>query len=262
MKLGLEGRTALVGGASSGIGKAIAGALLDERANVVIVARDAKRLEAAARDLERRHGRAAMPVTADLTDAAAIEGLLERAHRRYETIDILVANAGGPPSGPFEAHDDDAWEAAFRLNLLSGVRLARALLPGMREQRWGRIVFLTSLTVKQPEPGLILSNSVRAGVSGLAKTLSQEVAADGITVNSVCPGLTDTERLQALARANAERDGVTPDDVQARWLAAIPAGRLGRPEEVGDAVAFLASERAAYITGVALLVDGGYVKGL
>lgn len=262
MDLELEGRSAIVAGASSGIGKAVAAALLREGARVVICSRDAARIEAAADDLERHGGRRPLPMVADVTDAAAITRLVAEVGERQGPLHIAVANAGGPPSGPFEAHDDAAWEAAFRLNLLSGVRLARAVLPGMRAARWGRIIFLTSLTVKEPLPGLILSNSVRAGVTGLAKTLAREVASDGITVNSVCPGFTDTERLGELALASAARQDTTPAAIRQGWIDAIPLGRLGRPAEIGDLVAFLASERAAYLTGITVQIDGGYVKSL
>ncbi len=262
MDLGLQGKTAIVVGASSGLGEAVAATLLAEGVQVTIASRSAERLAAAAGRLEIATGHAPHPIVADVTDGAAVRRLIEGTLDHHGALHIMVANAGGPPSGPFDTHDDQAWEAAFQLNLLSGVRLARAALPTMRRQRWGRIIFLTSLTVKQPLPGLILSNSVRAGVTGLAKTLSQEVAADGITVNSICTGFTETERLNELATAGAERQQTTAAAIRQGWIDAIPTGRLGRPQEIADATAFLASERAAYITGVALQVDGGYIKGL
>jgi 3-oxoacyl-[acyl-carrier protein] reductase len=262
MELELHGKVAIVTGASSGIGRAAAASLLGEGAEVVIASRDEARIQRAGGELEAETGRAPLAVAADVTDVAAIERLVETTRQRCGAPQVVVVNAGGPPSGPFESHDDGAWETTFRLNLMSGVRLVRAVLPAMREAGWGRIIFLTSLTVRQPEPGLILSNSLRAGVTGFAKTLSREVAADGITVNSICTGFTDTERLNELAAANAARQGTTPDAIRQGWLDSIPAGRLGEPREIGDAVAFLASARAAYITGVALQVDGGYVRGL
>ena len=262
MDLGLARRVALVTGASSGIGKAVARSLLAEGARVTIAARDPGRLEEAARDLEAATGARPFTAAADVSDPALAGALVEDTERRFGTVHILAVNTGGPPAGGFADHDDHAWESAFQLLLMSAVRLARAALPAMRAQRFGRIVFLTSLTVKQPEPGLILSNSLRAGVTGLAKTLSREVAADGITVNSVCPGYTATTRLDELALAHARREAVSPEVIRARWLAGIPCGRLGRPEEIGDLVAFLASERAGYITGTAIAVDGGAIRGL
>jgi 3-oxoacyl-[acyl-carrier protein] reductase len=182
--------------------------------------------------------------------------------RRFGRIDVLVTNAGGPPAGPFESHNIDAWRQAVRINLESVIHLISATLPGMKERRWGRIINVTSIAVKQPVDNLILSNSIRAAVTGLARTLANEVAPFGVTVNNVLPGWTRTERLDELASAVAARARITEDDVRAKWHSEIPAGRLGEPREFAALVTFLASERASYITGTSITVDGGWVKSL
>jgi 3-oxoacyl-[acyl-carrier protein] reductase len=173
-----------------------------------------------------------------------------------------MTNTGGPPSGPFENHGPEVWDEAVRQNLMSVVNLTRAVLPGMKERGWGRIVNVTSIAVKQPVDGLMLSNSIRAAVTGFARTLANEVAAQGITVNSVMPGFTGTDRLGELADKTAARDGIGPEDVYRRWAAEIPVGRVGDPKEFAALVAFLASERASYITGASIPVDGGWIKAL
>jgi 3-oxoacyl-[acyl-carrier protein] reductase len=181
---------------------------------------------------------------------------------RFGQIDILVNNAGGPPTGTFMGFDDEAWEAALQLNLMSTVRLCQAVLPGMRSRRWGRIVNMTSASVKQPIDGFILSSTARSGVVGMAKTLANECAAEGITVNNVCPGWTLTDRVKSLAEERAAKEGKTIQDVVDDYAADIPARRLGHPDELAALVVFLASERAAYITGTTIQVDGGYVRSL
>jgi 3-oxoacyl-[acyl-carrier protein] reductase len=177
-------------------------------------------------------------------------------------VDILVTNGGGPPAGPFESHDDAAWRAAVRTNLESVIGLTRAVLPGMKARRWGRIINVTSIAVKQPVDGLILSNSVRAAVTGFARTLANEVAPHGVTVNNVMPGYTRTARVDELARANAARRGTSPDDEFAAWERQIPMGRLGEPAEFAAMVAFLASAQASYTTGASIPVDGGWIRSL
>jgi 3-oxoacyl-[acyl-carrier protein] reductase len=177
-------------------------------------------------------------------------------------VDILVNNAGGPPAGPFEQHSWDAWEKAVQLTLRSAVELTRRVLPGMRERRWGRIVNITSIAVKQPVDGLILSNSLRAAVTGWARTLATEVARDGVTVNNVLPGYTRTDRVEQLNSARAASEGVGVEEVQRRIEAQIPMGRLGEPREFGAMVAFLASERASYVTAQSIPVDGGWIRAL
>lgn len=262
MDLGLNGRVALVAAASRGLGKAIAWELAREGADVAICARGKTQLKETAREIAADTGSRVLAVAADVSVAKDVADLVTAVLQRFSRLDILVNNAGGPPSGPFAIFSDEDWRQAMELNLLSAVRLSRAVIPSMRANHWGRIINLTSVAVKQPIPDLILSNAARSGVIALAKTLSFELAPEGITVNSVCPGFTRTERVEELARARAEREGKDVQEVMASYERQIPMGRLGRPEELAALVAFLASERAAYITGVAIQVDGGYVRGI
>lgn len=263
MELGLRGKSALVCGASAGIGKAVAEALAAEGVDLLLVARRSELLSPLCEALRNRHGVRAEFVAADLSSLEGCEAALSESHRLFGGVDILVANAGGPPAGGFEAStSEEALKAAWELTFLSAVRLVRGVLPAMREKRWGRIVAITSVSVFEPIPGLALSNAYRPALTGLLKTLSDEVAHEGITVNSVCPGYTDTERMASLAQTTATREGATPETIRARWTQVIPAKRLGRPVETAAAVAFLCSQPAAYITGVALPVDGGRLRGL
>src|SRR5690606_11558418 len=193
-------------------------------------------------------------IAADLTDPAAVEALIEDAGRRLGPVDILVTNTGGPPSGPFEAHGPEVWRQAIERNFESVVNLVRAALPGMKERRWGRILNVTSISVKQPVAGLILSNAVRAGVTGFARTIANEAAPFGVTVNNTLPGYTRTERLVELADAIAGREGGTAEDAYGRWESEIPMGRVGEPHEFAALAAFLCSERASYITGQSVAV--------
>ncbi len=262
MDLGLNGRVALVAAASRGLGKAIAWELAREGADVAICARGREQLRQTAEEIAQDTGRRVLAVVADVTQAQEIAGLVTAVVEKFGRLDILVNNAGGPPPGPFASFSDEDWRNALDLNLLSTVRLSRAVIPFMRANGWGRIINLTSVSVKQPLSDLVLSNAARSGVIGLAKTLALELAPDGITVNSVCPGFTMTERVEELARARAAREGRSVKEVLAGYEAQIPMGRLGLPEELAALVAFLASERAAYITGVAIQVDGGFVRGV
>jgi len=262
MDLGLNDKVALVTAASRGLGKAVASELAREGVCVAICARGGETLRATARGIATDTGAEVLPVVADVTVPAEIKRLVSSVEERFGRIDVLVSNAGGPPSGTFEEFDDAAWEAAWRLNLLSTVRLCRAVLPGMRTRGWGRIVNITSATVKQPMDGLILSSAARCGVVGMAKTLAGECAAQGITVNNVCPGYTLTDRVKNLAEEQAAKKKKTVQEVIDGFAEQVPARRLGRPEELAALVAFLASERAAYITGATIQADGGYVRSL
>jgi 3-oxoacyl-[acyl-carrier protein] reductase len=262
MDLGLQDKVALVTAASKGLGKAIALQLAQEGALVAICSRSEESLQATAAEIAAAAGQEPLYVAADVSDAAAIDRLIGAVHDRYGQIDILVNNAGGPPPGVFPELSDQQWERAVDLLLLSTVRLTRAVLPEMRERQWGRIINSVSVSVKQPISGLMLSNSVRAAVIGLAKTLSQEVARDGVTVNNLLPGSIYTDRIEQLNAATAKRTKSTPDEVRRAAEADIPVGRYGRAEEYAAAAAFLASEQASYITGVSLLVDGGVYRGL
>jgi len=262
MQLGLEGKVALVAAASKGLGRAIAAELATEGAMVSMCARDGTALERARREIEALTGRQPLAISADVSRPDDVARFVDTTLARLGRVDILVTNAGGPPAGPFESHDAAAWERAFRLTLASAVELARRVLPGMKERRWGRIVNVTSIAVKQPVDNLILSNSLRAAVTGFARTLANEVARFGITVNNVLPGYTRTERVESLAQARSAQEGITVDAVRADLERQIPAGRLGEPEELAALTAFLASERAAYITAQSIAVDGGWIRSL
>ena len=262
MDFGIAGRVALVAASSKGLGRAVAEELAAEGTHLVMCARGEDDLADAVASADGRGSGEVLGIPTDLSDPAAVAMLVDRAQDRFERVDILVNNAGGPPAGPFEAHDAAAWRAAVRLNLESALQLTRAVLPGMKERGWGRILNITSVAVKEPVDGLILSNSVRAAVTGFAKSLSNEVAGFGVTVNNILPGFTRTARLEQLARVRAEAGGVSTEDVEAGWNAAIPARRLGEAREFAAVVAFLASERASYVTGVSVAVDGGRTRAL
>ena len=262
MDLGLKDKVAVVAGASQGLGRAVAEALATEGARVALCAPTATTLEATAEEIRRSTGAEVVAVPVDVTRPAEVERFVNTAVQRWGTVNIAVANAGGPPGKPFAALTLEDWKNAVELNLMSSVHLARAVLPRMRAQRWGRLVFLTSVAVKQPIDGLLLSNAVRSGVTGLAKALANECAADNVLVNTVCPGYTRTERLEELIATVLQQRGTTREQVVAGWAAEIPLGRLAEPREIGAVVAFLASEQASYVTGSSLTVDGGYVKSL
>ena len=261
MDLGIRGRVALVAASSRGLGRATAEALGAEGVDLVLCARGADALRETAEAIRRAHGVRVVDVVADVADLAGIARVVEGAGA-LGPIDILVTNAGGPPAGPFEHHAPEAWAEAVRTNLVSVVELVRAVLPGMKARRWGRIVNVTSIAVKQPVDNLILSNSVRAAVTGFARTLANEVAPFGVTVNNVMPGYTRTGRVDALAERNAALRGTAPADERAVWEQQIPMGRLGEPAEFGAMVAFLCSQHASYTTGASIPVDGGWIRSL
>jgi len=258
MDLGLRGKVALVTAGSKGMGRACALGLAAEGARVAICARGEADLRSAAEEIRARAGTEALALPADVTRAGDVERLVAATREKLGPVDILVANAGGPPRGTFGELADEQWVGAFELSLLSTVRLIRAVLPEMRQRKWGRILTIQSSSVKQPIPGLLLSNAVRPGVAGLMKTLAAEVGRDGVLVNTVCPGRILTDRF--LSGAAAQK--LSREQYLERQSAEIPLGRIGTPEEFASVVVFLASERASYVTGVALQVDGGLVRGL
>jgi 3-oxoacyl-[acyl-carrier protein] reductase len=245
-----------------GLGRAAALELSREGAKVAIGALDDPHLDGAAEMIRRETGGEVLALPADVSDAEQAKAFVRNAIAHYGTADILVNNAGGPPAADFLDIDETLWEKGFRLNLLSTILMTREVVPVLKAKRWGRIINMTSISVKQPIDGLILSNTVRAGVIGLAKSLSNELAPFNITVNSVCPGYTLTDRVRSLAAAIAEKEGTTPETVIGRWEASIPMKRLGTPEEFAALVAFLASDRSGYITGTAIQIDGGWYKGV
>jgi 3-oxoacyl-[acyl-carrier protein] reductase len=262
MDLGLAHKVAIVAAASRGIGRASAGALAREGARVAICARSPAELEAAAAAIRAEGGSEVLAVPADVTSAEDVRRLVARTVEGFGGVDILVTNAGGPPPGLFDQATDADWQAAFELNLLSTVRMIREVLPHMRRRRWGRIINIQSTSIKQPIDGLLLSNGIRPGVAGLTRSLVHELSRDRITANTVCPGRIATERSRSFLESRARAAGVPLEEYARRDLASIPMGRMGDPEEIAHVVAFLASERASYVTGVTLQVDGGLVRGL
>jgi 3-oxoacyl-[acyl-carrier protein] reductase len=260
--LGLRGKVALVAASSKGLGRAVANELANEGASVAMCARGEEELKRARDEIAKKTGADVMAIAGDVSKRDDVERIARTALDHFGHVDILVTNAGGPPSRKFEAIAPEMWQETVDQTLMSAVNLTRILLPRMRERKWGRIINITSITVKQPVDGLMLSNSIRAAVTGFARTLANEVARDGITVNNILPGYTRTERVEQLAGAIADREGISRDAANARWESEIPMGRMGEPREFAALAAFLASERASYITGTSITVDGGWVKGL
>jgi 3-oxoacyl-[acyl-carrier protein] reductase len=262
MDLGIADRVALVAASSKGLGRAVAAELAREGVRLILCARGEAGLKEAQQSIAKETGASVMTVPVDLSDDRAAADVVRAGIEAFGQIDILVTNAGGPPAGPFEQHDLDVWDAAIRLNFRSALALTYGVLPGMKERRWGRILNITSIAVKQPVDNLILSNSVRAAVTGFARTLANEVAPFGVTVNNLLPGYTRTQRVEELAERMAQQQGRKPAEIIGTWESQIPMGRLGSPEEFAALAAFIVSERASYLTGTSIQVDGGWIRSL
>jgi 3-oxoacyl-[acyl-carrier protein] reductase len=260
MDLGLKDRVALVTAASRGLGRAVAEQLGREGARVALCARGAEALHEAAAAVKTAGAAAVLAEAADVRDDAAVRGLVMRTEQELGPIELLLVNAGGPPAGSFADTDLSDWEAAYRLNLESALRLCRLVLPGMMSRGWGRIVQITSVAVLQPVENLILSNVIRPAVHALTRSLALEAAPCGVTVNSVAPGFHLTAAVERLIARKMEQEGLTRQEVLDAWAREIPAGRLGRPEELAALVLFLMSRQAAYLTGQILVADGGWVR--
>jgi 3-oxoacyl-[acyl-carrier protein] reductase len=262
METGLRNRVAIVAASSKGIGRAAALALAAEGTHLALCARNREALEQVAEEARRLYGISVYTETLDVAEDHRVRQFVEAVHRRFERIDICVTNAGGPPAKPFLETVMTEWDSAYQLNLRSIVSFAQAVLPYMQQRHWGRIVTITSVAVKQPVPEIVLSNSVRAGVLGLVRSLATQFGPDNITINNVGPGYTATDRMKELAQISARKTGIDAADYEMRMAENIPLHRLAQPEEIADAIVWLASERASYVTGQTVLVDGGVYRGL
>jgi 3-oxoacyl-[acyl-carrier protein] reductase len=262
MDLGLKNKTALVAAASHGLGKASAFALAQEGAHLVICSRNEESVKRTAAEIRSATGATVVDVTADVSKKEDIRRFVETAIAEFGTVHVLVNNAGGPPTGHILTMPEEEWEKGIQLTLMSVIRLIREVLPFMEKQRWGRIVSIVSVAAKQPINELLISSTLRPGILGLSKVLSNQYAKDNITINTVCPGLILTRRQEELSASRAAERKMTIEEYLMESAKAIPAGRLGTPEEIGNVVAFLASEKASYINGANLLVDGGSARGI
>ena len=260
MELGLKGKRALVCASSRGLGFACALGLAKEGCRLVIASRNQERIEEAADRIRRETGAHVHAVVANVEDHDVAQKLVQACIDEFGGLEIAIHNAGGPPAGGFAAIDESQWALAFELSLMSFVRVVRAAVPQMQQAGYGRLIAIASSSIRQPIPNLVLSNAMRMGVLGTAKTLSKELAMDNILVNVIAPGRISTERIDELDRADAEREGTTVDAIQKASVATIPIGRLGQPEELANLAVFLSSEAASYITGTAIQVDGGMLS--
>lgn len=262
MDFGLRNKVALVAAASQGLGKASALSLAREGARLVICSRNEQSIKKTAEEIRSATGAVVVPVVADVSKEGDIEAFVQTAIREFGTVHVLVNNAGGPPTGHILKVSDEEWAKGVQLTLMSVIRFVRAVLPNMENQQWGRIISIVSIAAKQPINELLISSTLRPGILGLSKVLSNQYAKDNITVNTICPGLILTKRQEELSVSRAADKSMTLEDYLSENAKTIPAGRLGRPEEIGNVVAFLASEQASYINGVNLLVDGGATRGI
>ena len=262
METGLRNRVAIVAASSKGIGRATALALASEGTHLALCARNANALDQIAEEARHLHGVEVYTETFDVAEDDRVRQFADAVHGRFGNIDICVTNAGGPPAKSFAETTMAEWDRAYQLNLRSIVSFAQAVLPYMQQRRWGRLITITSIAVKQPVPELILSNSVRTGVLGLVRSLATQYGPDNITINNVGPGYTATDRVKELAQTNAQTSGRSASEYESEVAKDIPLRRLAKPEEVADVIVWLASERASYITGQTILVDGGLYRGL
>lgn len=262
MDFGIQSKTALVVAASQGLGFAAAKELAREGANLVICSRNQQKIESAAEEIKQHCDIDVLPMVADVRKSIDIQKVIDGANKNFGSIDILVTNAGGPPAGNFDDVSDEKWFSGVELTMLSAIRFIRGVLPFMKKNKWGRIVNILSISVKQPIAGLLVSNSLRPGLVGLSKSLSDEVATFGITINNVCPGWTKTERVDELMEFRSQSQSITRQQAAAEIEQSIPMQRMGQPQELAALIVFLCSERASYITGTTIPVDGGAYRGI
>jgi len=262
METGLKNRVALLTGASQGMGRAAALALAGEGVHLALCARRHETLDQLASDIEQQHRVKVHTQAFDVQDVRAVEQFVTNTVQLFDRVDIAVSNAGGPPPKPFLQTTDEEWSSAFSLNLHSAATLARAVIPHMQKQRWGRFITISSITVRQPQPDLVLSNAIRTGIMGLVRTLATDFGKDGILSNNVAPGYIATDRIDELVTSRAAKTGQAANEITRAWTDQIPLGRLGLPEEIADTIVWLASERSSFVNGQTILVDGGMYKGL
>ena len=262
METGLRNRVAIVAASSKGIGRATALALAAEGANLALCARNVEALNQVAEEARTTHGVEVYTENFDVAEDERVRRFVDSVHNRFRRIDVCVTNAGGPPAKPFAETTMAEWDHAYQANLRSIVSFAQAVLPRMQARRWGRLITITSVSVKQPIPELVLSNSIRTGVLGLVRSLVSQFGPDNITINNVGPGVTATDRMKELSGKRAQAAGVSVEEYNAQMAKEIPLRRVAKPEEVADAIVWLASERASYVTGQTILVDGGVYRGI